>query len=314
MQKLLVLSNLPQISILIPAKNAAATIHIAIEDAIKQTLVDWHIIIANDGSTDETQTVIESYQQYTDKITVLQIPQPGGIVAGRNALLKAVQTPYLAWLDADDGWPRADKLIKQIAFLEKHKDHALVGDGKVNGVFLENLKQKTFSFPLLNEDVQLRLLFKNAFIMSSLVARTAMVKDIGFDEKMEYLEDYVWVQTVASKYKVANMVLKGTLHFISTPKKQQEKDTHYQVYEKEALLLANALKTYGIDIKKEEAKLLSYFVRRNKKLNVQDYSLLKATLFSIKESLINKGFKKAVLEGFFFDIQWRAWRCRYLYF
>jgi len=60
--------------------------------------------------------------------------------------------------------------------------------------------------------------------------------------------------------------------------------------------------------------LLSYFVRRNKKLNVQDYSLLKATLFSIKESFINKGFKKAVLEGFFFDIQWRAWRCRYLYF
>jgi len=311
MQKLLALSNLPKISILIPAKNAAATIHIAIEDAIKQEQVDWHIIIANDGSTDETQTIIDSYLEYTDRITVLQIAQPGGIVAGRNALLNAVQTPYLAWLDADDGWPRADKLIRQIAFLEKHKDHALVGDGKVNGVFLENLRQKVFHFPLLNEDIQLRLLFKNAFIMSSLVARTAMVKDILFDKEMEYLEDYFWVQQIAKQHKVANMALKGTLHFISSTKTQQEKDTKYKVYQKETVLLQNSLAQNGVELKKNDAALLAYFVRRNKKLSSQEFRHLKELLSALKSGLITAGFNKEVISGFFFDIKVRAWRCRY---
>ncbi len=225
----------PEISVLIPAKNAAETIHIAIEDASRQVGVDWQIIIADDSSTDRTREVIGEYQKYIDKIRVIPVPEPGGIVAGRNALLAAADTPYIAWLDADDAWPREDKLIRQIQRLQRYPETALVGDAKVKGVFLENLKQRIFRFPPLPEDIALRLLFKNAFIMSSIVAQTDMVRSTPFDPDMEYLEDYVWVQSLSERYALRNIPLGGTLHFISTAAQQKDKDTRYQVYAREGV-------------------------------------------------------------------------------
>lgn len=308
------MKELPQITILIPAKNAAETIHIAIEDTIRQVGVDWQILIADDGSSDKTMHVVEEFQNFTDKITVIEVEQPGGIVAGRNKLLSLVTTPYLAWLDADDGWPRKDKLMRQVRFLNRNADHALVGDGKVKGVYLENLRQRNFRFPLKNEDLQTRLLFKNAFIMSSIVARTEMVKDVLFEKDWEYLEDYVWVQQVARKFKVANMVLGATLHFISTLNQQQRKDEKYTVYSKEADLLMNELQQKEIEITREDAEKLAFFVRRNKKLSSSQSQNLKKLIKDISAQLIQQGYSKGSVNGFFYDVTLRRLRCRWLMF
>ncbi len=305
------METLPSISILIPAKNAAETLHIAIEDASKQVDVDWKIIIANDNSTDNTLKVIQEYKAFIDQIEVINVPAPGGIVAGRNLLLQAVNTPYLAWLDADDGWCRIDKLHRQIQFLEKNPQHAIVGDGKVKGVFLENLNQKNFHFPLKNEDIQTRLVFKNAFIMSSIVARTAMVKDITFDPENEYLEDYVWVKTIANKYPVANIALAGTLHFISSQTQQQQKDEKYGVIEKEAVLLQNFLTEKGISIAFKDAQLLANFVRRNQKLDAATAKKLRSIIQGLSQELIKIGYNKERLSGFFWDIKLRIIKCRW---
>jgi glycosyltransferase involved in cell wall biosynthesis len=303
---------LPTISILIPAKNAAETIHIAIEDAMHQEGVDWQILIANDGSTDDTVKTVKEYQEFTDKIILVEVDQPGGIVAGRNLLISMVDTTYLAWLDADDGWPRKDKLSRQIKFLETNKDHAMVGDGKVSGVYLENLRQRNFRFPIANKDIQTRLLFKNSFIMSSIVARTEMVKHIVFDKEWEYLEDYVWVQQIANKFNVANSVLGATLHFISTSSQQQGKDEMYEVYQKEANLLLNSLTSNGVYIDRKDAEVLAFFVRRNKKLNGSQSQHLKQLIKDISGQLVTNGFSKSNVKGFFYDINLRRLRCRWL--
>lgn len=306
------MTELPKISILIPAKNAVKTLHIAIEDATQQAGVDWQILIANDGSTDGTLDLIKEYQQHFNGIEVIDVPKPGGIVAGRNLLLERVNTPYLAWLDSDDGWPRADKLKGQIEFLQNNPEHALVGDGKVRGVFLEDLRQKNFRYPLKNEDIQLRLLFKNAFIMSSIVARTDMVKSIRFNPDMEYLEDYVWVQQVASGYKVANMVLGGTLHFISSAKEQDGKDQRYDVYAKEAILLEQSLAKVNCKLSSENAAFLADFVRRNRPLTSEGSTELKQIIRQVTADLIALGYKKSIVNGFFWDVQLRRLKCRWL--
>ena len=210
------------------------------------------------------------------------------------------------------GWPRADKLMRQIQFLEKNPEHALVGDGKVRGVFLENLRQKNFRYPISNEDIQVRLLFKNAFIMSSLVARTSMVQGIAFDPAMEYLEDYVWVQQVAEKYSVANMVLGGTLHFISSTTGQDKKNQKYQVYAKETLLLEEKLANLNYKLPTEDAAFLASFVRRNRPLDSAQSAQLKKIIIEVSAHLIDKGFKKAAVKGFFWDIQLRRLKCRWL--
>ena len=305
------MNNSSAISILIPAKNAEETIHIAIEDALMQQGIDLRIIVANDNSTDDTVKIIKAYQENHSNIKIINTPEPGGIVAGRNALLKACETPYLAWLDADDGWPRKDKLKRQIEFLDKNTECAVVGDGKVKGVYLESLRQKTFRFPLSYEDIKARLLFKNAFIMSSLVCKTELVKDINFQTEMEYLEDYVWVMDIAKIYQLRNITLGGTLHFIHPEKKQEVKHENYRVFEKEASLLFDQVSNLGIEINEKEAYFLSQFFRRNFPLSKSKFKLLHTLLHSLKKELVSKGYDKESLSGLFFDVKLRALKCRW---
>lgn len=301
----------PSISVLIPAKNAAKTIHIAIEDALLQEGVDCHIYIANDNSTDGTMTVIESYMEQTDQITVLNVPAPGGIVAGRNMLLQRVKTPFLAWLDADDGWSRKDKLQKQIAFLTKNPEMALVGDAKINCLYMPYFKQKIVRFPLFNKDIQIRLLFKNSFIMSSIVARTAMVCKFTFNPNMEYLEDYAWVKNIALQHPVRNLALGGTLHLIHAEDTQHQKNAQYQVYEKESKILQDSFAKEGLVLGEKESKNLSFFVRRNKKLNADEAIALRKSIKNTSQSLIAAGHQKTDVNAFFSNIKLRIIKCRW---
>jgi len=302
------------ITVLIPAKNAGKTLDIAIEDISKQKGVDIKIIIANDNSSDDTLHIIKEYQRYIENIRVIEVPRPGGIVAGRNLLLKAVDTEYLAWLDADDGWNNQKKLYHQINFLKKNNNYALVGDGKINGILLENFKSKKYYFPLKNEDIQARLIFKNAFIMSSIVARTNMVQNTVFNPAYEYLEDYLWIREIAYNHPVANIMIGGTVHFISTKQQQQEKDDKYLVYAKEIELLKEGLEKYKVLLSEAEYCLVANFVRRNKKIDKITYQNLNKLIKRLIKDLTAQNINNEALKGFFFTVKLRMLRCRYLYF
>ena len=121
--------------------------------------------------------------------------------------------------------------------------------------------------------------------MSSIVARTAIVKDIPFDPENEYLEDYVWVKTIANLHPVANMALGATLHFISSQTQQQQKDEKYGVIEKEAVLLQNFLTEKGISIAFKDAQLLANFVRRNQKLDAATAKKLRSIIQGLSQEL-----------------------------
>ena len=302
----------PEITVLIPAKNAESTLEIAIQDALMQEKVNVQVMIANDNSKDATESIVQKYVQAGHPIQLFQVPKPGGIVAGRNILLSECKTNFLAWLDADDGWSRKDKLFRQIQFLQKNPNYALVGDAKVRGIFSDTFKQQWYRFPRENEDIQLRLHFKNAFINSSIVGRTSIVKSFSFDQDFEYLEDYVWVSEIAKHHPVGNTTLASTVHFIHPITIQNEKDDKYEVYHKEALLLQKRLTAYGMEISKDQGYLLSYFCRRNKPLNGHQYRQLLSLIKQVSHGLQSAGFSKSSVDGFFFDIKLRALKCRYL--
>lgn len=306
------MNSKPEITVLIPAKNAENTIEVALQDALMQEKVKVQIIVANDSSEDGTANIVQEYIESGNPIRMIQVPSPGGIVAGRNLLLEACDTEYFAWLDADDGWNRKDKLYRQIQFLEKRPLFALVGDAKVRGIFTDTFKQKWYRFPRENEDIQVRLHFKNAFINSSIVGRTPLVKSFSFDPDFEYLEDYLWVSEVAKHHPVGNTTLASTVHFIHPKTIQNEKDNKYEVYRKEALLLQKRLFNYSMEIPKDQAYLLSYFCRRNKALNRNQYRQLLSLLKRVSLGLQSAGFSKSSVDGFFFDVKLRALKCRYL--
>jgi len=89
----------PDVSVIIPAYNAAATIGRLIESVLQETHVMLELIIVNDGSTDATQRIVN---EYTDERLLLLDQDNQGVYAARNAALAIHRGEWLVFLDADD--------------------------------------------------------------------------------------------------------------------------------------------------------------------------------------------------------------------
>jgi glycosyltransferase involved in cell wall biosynthesis len=91
-----------QISILMPARDAAATIDEAVASIVAQSYVDWELIAVDDGSQDETPAILAAWSAREPRIRVLRHDEGRGIVAALNTALAAARGPVIARMDADD--------------------------------------------------------------------------------------------------------------------------------------------------------------------------------------------------------------------
>lgn len=105
-----------QVSIVMPAYNAQATIAASIESVLAQTWQDWVLIIVIDAATDQTAAIVRDYASRDSRLRVIELTQNQGAAAARNHALDAAQGEFIAFLDTDDLW-HADKLATQIAFM-----------------------------------------------------------------------------------------------------------------------------------------------------------------------------------------------------
>jgi glycosyltransferase involved in cell wall biosynthesis len=118
----------PFVSVLMPVYNAAAYLREAVESVLCQTHRELELIAVDDASTDGSLELLQSYAARDPRVRVLQQPRNLGIVAARNRAFREVspRAVYCAIFDADDVCT-PDRLEAQVAFLEAHPDHALVG-------------------------------------------------------------------------------------------------------------------------------------------------------------------------------------------
>jgi len=92
------MDNLPKVSIIIPCWNAEKYIADAIGSALGQSYPNIEVIVVNDGSTDGSQTVIDSFKDRVVSIVV----ENGGANKARNIGIKMSSGNYVMFLDADD--------------------------------------------------------------------------------------------------------------------------------------------------------------------------------------------------------------------
>lgn len=103
-------------SVVIPAYNSERYLASAIRSALSQTFADTEVIVVNDGSTDATAAVMDSFG---DRITGVHQHNQGPSVA-RNVGMKAASGQFIAFLDSDDLWlPR--RLEKMISMLDDNE-------------------------------------------------------------------------------------------------------------------------------------------------------------------------------------------------
>lgn len=89
-----------KISVIIPAYNCASTIKETLDSVLKQTLEPDEILVMDDGSTDQTPEILNSWKP---RITVFRQPN-AGLSSARNALCAKAQGQLIAFLDSDDLW------------------------------------------------------------------------------------------------------------------------------------------------------------------------------------------------------------------
>lgn len=107
----------PLVSVIIPTFNSEKYISDTIISVQKQTYQNWEMLLVDDGSTDETQTIITTF--LTDKrIQFYPLEKNSGTGVARNFGVSKAAGKYISFLDADDLW-KPKKLEKQINFMQK---------------------------------------------------------------------------------------------------------------------------------------------------------------------------------------------------
>ncbi len=183
------------VSVIIPTYNSAAYIAEAVESVLAQTYPNIEIIVVDDGSTDDTATVIAPYRS-----SVIYINQANrGVSAARNIGMRQARGQLIAFLDADDIW-MPGKLERQVKFLARHKNVGLVfGDaelfdvkGTVTSSFLRRNESpmRLYTAEVVLEDTFKALLVYNFICTCTVVITRACMEQVGgFDESLQSVED-----------------------------------------------------------------------------------------------------------------------------
>lgn len=117
----------PAISVVIPNYNYAHYLGECMQSVIDQTFTDWEMIVVDDGSTDNSRELVESFiKKYPDKRIkyIYKEDGPGGTPAAVNLGIKTSNGKYIAWLSSDDAY-MPKKLEMQFEYMEKNLGVAL---------------------------------------------------------------------------------------------------------------------------------------------------------------------------------------------
>lgn len=181
----------PIVSVVIPTYNRSAYLKEAVESVLAQSYINTEIIVVDDGSTDDTHSVIKSYNG-----RVIYIKQENnGPSSARNRGISIASGVFIAFLDSDDLWHR-DKLEKQLGLFEKNDNIGLVASGHD---VINNRSELINRYILGSSELhQLKnkQLYKNFFSTPSVIVRKTCFDNAGlFNENLCFAEDWdMWLR------------------------------------------------------------------------------------------------------------------------
>ncbi len=179
-----------KVSIIIPAYNQGLYLHVAIESALNQTYSDLEVIVVDDGSTDNTGEVAQSFD---DPRVRYIYRENGGLSAARNTGIAASIAPFITFLDSDDIF-LPTKLSLLMPLLLKHPTWGMVAGGmkimNSDGTILDHEVSPPADISLDN------MLLGNLLVVGGVLLRREWVERIGdFDESFRACEDWdLWLR------------------------------------------------------------------------------------------------------------------------
>lgn len=200
---------MPVVSVLMPCYNAAETISDALESLAHQTLSDFEVIAIDDGSLDDTCSILSTWAAQDKRFKVINQPH-GGIVTALSTGLEQCRAQYIARMDADD-LSRPTRLALQVDFLASHPDISVVGT-MVSGYPAESVREG-FSIYLdwqnsllSNESIRREIFIESPFAHPSVLMRKEDLLSVGGYQDRGWAEDYdLWLRFYLAGAKFAKI-------------------------------------------------------------------------------------------------------------
>jgi glycosyltransferase involved in cell wall biosynthesis len=192
----------PKISVILSCYNSSLHLKKSIESILSQTFKDFEFIIINDGSSDNTLQIIQSYASKDERIFFVN-QENIGLTKSLNKAIKLSKGKYIARIDADD-FSYKDRLIKQYTYLEQNQDIVLLGGQRIIN---DKINNKIFKdkLPLTTEEIRKRAIISNPFFHSLVIFRREIVEKIGdYNEGFKYVQDYEFWSRIIYDYKTEN--------------------------------------------------------------------------------------------------------------
>ncbi len=187
----------PKVTVLMPVYNGEKYLREAIDSILSQIFTDFEFLIINDGSTDQSVAIINSY--HDPKIRLVHNEKNLGLIYTLNKGLGLSRGDYIARMDCDDISLRG-RLKTQVDFLENHPDVAVLG----TSVKTLGANKDIWKYPKRNDEIKFELLFRSVLAHSSVIFRTGL-EGLVYDEKYENAEDYeLWCRLI-ERYKFHNL-------------------------------------------------------------------------------------------------------------
>lgn len=191
-----------KVSVVMSVYNADRYVKGSVESILGQTFSDLEFIIINDGSTDGSGEILSSFHDPRIKL-IHQKNQ--GLIRSLNTGVRMARGEYIARQDADD-LSLPERIEKQVAFLDTHKNVALVGTASVH--MTEYGKDvKVYRLPLSDEEIKKALINNDIPINhGSMMCRRKVIEEAGcYREKLDLVEDYDLYFRIGENHVMANL-------------------------------------------------------------------------------------------------------------
>lgn len=202
----------PVISVVMSVFNGERFLSEAMSSILDQSFTRFEFIVINDGSTDRSDEILESYRSKDSRIQIVHQANCG-LVDSLNRGCDLARGEYIARMDADDVAMR-DRLMSQIRFMEMHPEVGVVG-GDVEFIDANGRLLNIPKSPLIRRDYARALLDRCVLWHPTVLMRKATFISVGGYRNVVDAEDYdLWLR-IAEQSRLANLeevLLRYRLH------------------------------------------------------------------------------------------------------
>lgn len=192
--------KISRIGVLMPVYNAAPFLEEAIDSILNQTYKEFDFYIINDGSIDNSEAIIESYQD--DRINYLKNDTNRGLVYTLNRGLNEIRNEFVVRMDSDDiAMPQRFEL--QIKYMDANPE--VMASGTQIQYFGQSDAQPIF--PLTHNELKAKLILAHGIVHPTAIYRKEFIDEnkIRYEEEFYFIEDYNFWLKVSKSGRLGNI-------------------------------------------------------------------------------------------------------------